>query len=34
MFVCPELIEETGRFREQIFGISGQSYLELYEGTK
>ena len=24
MFVCPELIEETGRFRKLIFGISGQ----------
>ena len=25
MFVCPELIEETGRFRKLIFGIPGQS---------
>ena len=26
MFVCPELIEETGRFRKLIFGISGQNF--------
>ena len=25
MFVCPELIEEPGRFRELILGISGQN---------
>ena len=25
MFLCPELVEETGRFRKLIFGISGQS---------
>ena len=23
IFICPELIEETGRFRRLIFGISG-----------
>ena len=26
MFVCPELIEETGRFRKLIFGILGQNF--------
>ena len=26
MFVSPELIEETGRFRKLIFGISGQNF--------
>ena len=25
-FVCTELIEETGRFRKLIFGISGQNF--------
>ena len=25
MFVCPELVEETGRFRKLIFGVSGQN---------
>ena len=27
MFVCPELIEEPGRFRKLFFGISGQNSL-------
>ena len=25
MFVCPGMIEELGRFRKLIFGISGQN---------
>ena len=26
MFACPDLIEETGRFRKLILGVSGQDF--------
>ena len=26
MFACPELIDETERFRKLIFGVSGQNF--------